>query len=68
MCAQSRVQTTPSAIFFGLFWTSETAVEAAPLKTPAIDAGETSGIHNMRSRPTSPEETMYIDAGRENLI
>ena len=33
-----------------------------PLKIPATDAGETSGIFNLRPRPTSPE-----DAGRENL-
>ena len=28
---------------------------------PATDAGETSGIHNLRPRPTSLEDTIYID-------
>ena len=41
----------------------EMSSETAPLKMPATDAGETSGTHNL-----SPEETMYIDAGRESLI
>ena len=27
---------------------------------PATDAGETSGTHNLRPRPTSPDNTMYI--------
>jgi hypothetical protein len=49
------------------FITSETAVEAAPLKMPGTDAGETSGTHNLRLRPASPEDTMYINAGRESL-
>ena len=49
------------------FIISETAVEAAPLKMPATDAGETSGTHNLRPRPTSPEDSMYIAAGRESL-
>ena len=34
---------------------------------PATDAGETSGIRNLRPQPTSPEDNMYIDTGRENL-
>jgi len=34
---------------------------------PATDADETSGTHNLRPRPTSLEDTMYIDAGRESL-
>jgi hypothetical protein len=34
---------------------------------PATDAGETSGTYNLRPRPTSPEDTIYIDAGRESL-
>ena len=31
-----------------------------PLKMPATDTGEKSGTHNLRPRPTSPEDTMYI--------
>ena len=34
---------------------------------PATVAGKTSGTRNLRPRPTSPEDTMYIDAGRESL-
>ena len=34
---------------------------------PATDASETSGIRNLRPRPISPEDTMYIDACRESL-
>ena len=34
---------------------------------PARNAGETSGTRNLRARPTSLEDTMYIDAGRESL-
>ena len=34
---------------------------------PATDAGKTSGIHNLRPQPTSPEDTMYIDAGLESF-
>ena len=45
----------------------KTAVEAAPLKMAATDVGKTSGTHNLRPRPTSPEDTLYIDAGRESL-
>ena len=37
------------------------------LKMPATDAGETSGICNLRPWPTSPEDTIYIDAGSESL-
>ena len=32
---------------------------------PATDAGETSGIRNLRPWPTSLEDTLYIDASRE---
>ena len=38
-----------------------------PLKMPATDAGETSRTRNPRPRPSSPEDTIYIDAGREGL-
>ena len=38
-----------------------------PDVSPASDAGETSGNHSLRPRPTSPEDTMYIDAGRESF-
>ena len=38
-----------------------------PLKMPATDAGETSGIYSLRSRPTSLEDTLHVDAGRESL-
>jgi hypothetical protein len=38
-----------------------------PLKMPAKDAGETSGTHDLRQQPISPEDTMYIDTGRESL-
>ena len=34
---------------------------------PTTDAVETSGTHNLRPRPTSPEDTIYIDTGRESL-
>jgi hypothetical protein len=34
---------------------------------PATDAGETSGICNLRPQPISPEDTIYIDACRESL-
>ena len=34
---------------------------------PATDAGETSGICNLRPRPTNPEDTTYIDATHESL-
>ena len=34
---------------------------------PATDVGETSGSHNLKPWPTSPEDTMYIDAGLESL-
>ena len=37
------------------------------LKIPTIDAGEISGIRNLRLRPISLEDTIYIDAGRESL-
>ena len=38
-----------------------------PAAVLATDVGETSGPHNLRPRPTSPEDTMYIDSGRESL-
>ena len=56
-----------SEVLLELLFTSETAVEAAPLKMTATYAGETSGTHNLRPRLTSSEDTMYIDAGRESL-
>ena len=43
-----------------MYMVSSGLVEAAPLKMPATDAGETSGTHDLRPRPTSPEDTMYI--------
>ena len=45
----------------------EARVEQPPLKMPATDAGETPGICNLRPRPTSPEDTIYIDARLESL-
>ena len=37
------------------------------LTMPATDAGETSGIRNLRQRPISLEDTIYNDAGNESL-
>jgi hypothetical protein len=34
---------------------------------PATDACETSGIRNLRPRPTCPEDSIYIDVGRESF-
>ena len=34
---------------------------------PASVASETSGIRNLRPHPTSLEDTIHIDAGRESL-
>ena len=39
----------------------------ASSEVATTDAGETSGTHNLRPWPNSPEDTMYIDASRENL-
>ena len=36
-------------------------LEQPPLKMPATDGGKTPGTHNLRPRPTSPEDTMYTD-------
>ena len=33
----------------------------------ATDAGETTGTHNLRPQPTSPEDNVCIDAGHESL-
>jgi len=38
-----------------------------PPKMPATEAGETSGIYNLRPQPNNPEDTIYIDAGLESL-
>jgi hypothetical protein len=34
---------------------------------PTTDAGEMSGICNLRPWPKSPEDTIYFDAGCESL-
>ena len=58
---------TPSRYLDWIGALQKQQLKQPPLKMPDKDAGDTSGIHNLRPQPTSREDTIYIDAGHESL-